>query len=484
MQNDRHQEPSDTVTEKASLLGGCDEAMKDFFFATETSTHAPACHGYDLSERLEHVLVVGGDEHSIEQVLWNFLIQDIEAGNGVAIIDPVGTLANRIVDYIPPHRTNNTVFFKPSDRDFPIGLNPLHGVPVDDRPSSVKTMMSVFESIWELDLKRTPLLVDLLRNSLRPLYDFPGATLMHLKPMLVDQAFRKRVLAYCTDPYVHEFWTQEFDGTWSSRDRVDKPASVLTRVRSFLADPTIRNIVSQKTPPLRFQDVIERNQIFIADLAEVDLGAETTLFFGALLGAQFRAAVLEQHQKGGMSDVGHSPFFIVGHACERLEPLTYSRLFQTTGNAGVGAMLSTTDLEQHDPVVAGRLAKAGSVIAFRLSPNDARVLEARFGSLAQAQETLSTLSGGRLCSSRFQYELISLEPLSGQKHGRKGVVSRSRSRLAKPRDVVEKELKEFAEKQKQRALEHSKRKIRPVSVREVQRVIFERRRERFGDEGN
>ena len=46
-------------------------------------------------------------------LLRNLIVQDIEAGHGVAVIDPHGDLATELLDCIPKHRTDDVVYFNP-----------------------------------------------------------------------------------------------------------------------------------------------------------------------------------------------------------------------------------------------------------------------------------------------------------------------------------------------------------------------------------
>jgi hypothetical protein len=44
------------------------------------------------------------------------MTQELEAGEGVGVIDPHGDL----LDHIPPCRTDHVVYFNPADQDYPV----------------------------------------------------------------------------------------------------------------------------------------------------------------------------------------------------------------------------------------------------------------------------------------------------------------------------------------------------------------------------
>src|SRR5438477_8983638 len=79
--------------------------------------------GLDLPARRQHVYVIGQTGTGKSTLLRNLILQDIEAGRGVAVIDPHGDLASEILDHIPSERTKDVAYFDPSARrPFPINL--------------------------------------------------------------------------------------------------------------------------------------------------------------------------------------------------------------------------------------------------------------------------------------------------------------------------------------------------------------------------
>ena len=53
------------------------------------------------------------------------LLAVVDAGFGLAFLDPAGDAALEFLDLIPPHRTGDVIYFDPTDRDWPPALNML-----------------------------------------------------------------------------------------------------------------------------------------------------------------------------------------------------------------------------------------------------------------------------------------------------------------------------------------------------------------------
>jgi len=84
---------------------------------------------FSREERERHLYIVGKSGAGKSTVLFNLAMHDIMAGEGIALIDPHGDLAEAIIDAIPPERTHTVCYFNVADTERPVGFNPLARVP-------------------------------------------------------------------------------------------------------------------------------------------------------------------------------------------------------------------------------------------------------------------------------------------------------------------------------------------------------------------
>jgi hypothetical protein len=100
------------------------------------------------ADRRQHLYVVGKTGTGKSTLLRNLLLQDIEAGEGVGLIDPHGDLAADLLQHIPPWRTDHVVYFDPADSDWPVAFNLLFNS--SDRPKHLiaSGIVSAFKGIW------------------------------------------------------------------------------------------------------------------------------------------------------------------------------------------------------------------------------------------------------------------------------------------------------------------------------------------------
>ncbi|MFZ1243181.1 MAG: type IV secretion system DNA-binding domain-containing protein, partial [Candidatus Saccharimonas sp.] len=79
--------------------------------------------GLTAEERERHMYIIGGTGNGKTTMLFYQILQDIRSGNGVAVLDPHGDLAERILRYIPEERLNDVIYLNPDDLAYPIGMN-------------------------------------------------------------------------------------------------------------------------------------------------------------------------------------------------------------------------------------------------------------------------------------------------------------------------------------------------------------------------
>ncbi len=362
------------------------------------------------------------------------MVQDVAAGAGLAIIDTTGKFAEPLLDAIPNHRAHQTFYMQPANPSRVVGFNPFRGIPEADRSRVSQDIMELFKAIWDLDYDRTPLLLDLLRSSSRLLLDSPDGTLLGMYALLTNDDYRGRLLLQCSDPLTRRFWT-EFSG-WSKSDRRDKPQPVLTRLRAFLSDPVLRNVLGQVKGALDIERVVGKGQILIADLDHTKLGRETARLFACLLTTRFQS-VLDKRSSGW-------PFYVYIPAADQVHvAITGCMLQGRYGAAGIVASVNQIgglSMEQRSDLLS-----AETIISFRVAGDDVSHLIPRYR-LPGTENALLTLGEDQLAVSNYRHPLKLTKPLPAPFGQRQAIMKRSDRALGVPRQKIEKKITSFLER--------------------------------------
>ena len=162
------------------------------YFAKTNFRNKETKFGMKKKDRTRHTYIIGKTGTGKTTLQENMAIQDIRAGEGLAVIDPHGSFVEKMLDYIPEERIKDVVYFDPSDLDNPIALNIMEDVDGDQLHLVASGLMGVFKKMWP-DVWSARMEY-ILNNTLLALLEYPNATLLGVNRMFSDKDYRKAVV--------------------------------------------------------------------------------------------------------------------------------------------------------------------------------------------------------------------------------------------------------------------------------------------------
>ena len=102
----------------------------------------------DLDTRRRHVHLIGQTGSGKSTLMLNMIAQDLAAGRGLALFDPHGDLAERVLAMVPSRRAHELVYLNPGDLDRPIGFNVLESVEPRYRATVADGVVAAFKHVW------------------------------------------------------------------------------------------------------------------------------------------------------------------------------------------------------------------------------------------------------------------------------------------------------------------------------------------------
>lgn len=399
------------------------------------------------ADRHHHVYAIGQTGTGKTTLLRNALLQDIEAGQGVGLIDPHGDLAESLIDMIPSYRTNDVIYFNPSDTEYPIGLNPIARTDISKHHLVVLNVISALRGLWS-DVWGLGRMQYILTNTLSALVYYDHATLLGVNRMLADESFRKKVLRRVKDPILLAFWRDEF-ARYDARLRAEAVAPIQNKVGQFGTTKVTRNILGQAHNAVNFRQVIDHGQVFIANLAKGTLGEDNSRLIGSLLVAQFQLAALS---RADVSEDERRPFFLY---IDEFQNFTSVESLASILSEARKYRLSLTLAHQYTAQLGVELQAAvygnvGTIVCFRIGFEDARLLSEQLNPVSPQSLTeldphrawVRQLRGGTMCEPEF----VSLDPPWIPRKGRAEViVQETRRKYGCSREVVESNIARWLE---------------------------------------
>jgi hypothetical protein len=326
---------------------------------------------------LRHLHVLGPTGTGKSTALLNLIVQDLEAGRGVVVIESKGDLISDVMAAMPEKRLRDVIVLDPSDKNRPVGLNPL--APMGRPPELVADqLLSTFHSLYAANWG--PRTNDILGAALLTLAHVPGMTLCALPILLTEAGFRRRVVPQAHDPIaLGPFWAQ-FEA-WSEAERAAATAPVHNKLRPFLINPRLRAVLGQKDPLFHIRQVFTERKVLLVNLAKGTIGPEAAALLGSLVVAELWQAALGR--TAIPASKRHPVFIYVDEFQDYLHlPTDLADALGQARGLGVSLTLAHQHLHQLDPQMrAAVLANARSRLCFQLGSDDARVMAPATGGL-------------------------------------------------------------------------------------------------------
>jgi len=333
------------------------------------------------ADLLRSVYVTGKTGTGKSVFLERLFLGAVQSGFGACLIDPHGDLAQTVLELLPKSLTNSVIVFAPKDTASPVGLNLLAPTPGASRSLVASMIVEVFRKLWGQTLFG-PRSEHLLRNGVLMLLENPGTTLPSLLRLLVDEPYRMKLLARVTDPVVRLYWTKEFPGL--SKTFVAEVTSPIQNKLGALTAPVVRRVLGQAAPRLSLPEVMANSRILIADLSGI--GRDAAELIGAILVA---GIALAARLRDGTPESERPPFLLVADEFQSYMTESFAELLAEGRKFGLAAALAHQHAAQlPDSVRSAILGNVGTVVAFRVSAEDALALEPEFAPEVVASELI------------------------------------------------------------------------------------------------
>ncbi len=434
-----------------------DDSRITYFGATHTRGKREM-FGIRAIDRGKHMYVIGKTGMGKSTMLENMAIQDIQNGEGVAFIDPHGSTAEKLLDFVPHERIKDVLYFAPFDTDYPVGFNVMEDVGFDKRHLVVSGLMGALKRIW-VDAWSARMEY-ILQNTLLALLEYPDTTLIDVNRMLTNKMFRAAVVEKLTDPVVKAFWTEEFANFTDSYTREATPA-IQNKIGQFVSNPLIRNIVGQSKSSFDVRAMMDEKKILIVNLSKGRMGETNAALLGSMLVVKIYLAAMSRADEPAvrMAKLPRCYFYV--DEFQSMMNEAFADILSESRKYKLALTLANQYIEQMEEKVRDAVfGNIGTMICFRVGPFDAEVLKTVFEPTFLAEDLVGlglgqiylTLMIDGVGSAPFSAETIppiDAPPISY----RDDVVRFSRAQFARSRtDIehsIEKRQLEFAPPQKQ-----------------------------------
>ena len=405
--------------------------------------------GIKPDDRRHHIYIIGKTGTGKSTLIKNMVIQDLRLNHGVALIDPHGDLVEDLLNFIPKSRSNEVAYLNPADTENPIGINLLETKNDDEKHLVASSLVSVFRHLWK-DFWG-PGLEHILYNSVLAIMDTPGQTLLGVYRLLVDNEFRKRIVANIKDPIVKMFWTEDYEN-YDPRFRAEIIAPVQNKIGQLLTSAPLRHIVGQTKSSIDLGFMMDNKRILLANLSKGKLGEDKSNLLGSAIVTKLYLSALERQN---IAEEERHDFYLYIDEFQNFSTDIFPSILSEARKYRLNLNIAHQYLYQlPEGIKHAVFGNVGTILAFRVGSYDAKELAEEMTPVF-TREDLEQLENHHLLlrlmidgkmSRRFA--AVTMPPLQkdGNEAERETVLRISRERFSVPRSVIEEKIQKWFEK--------------------------------------
>lgn len=348
------------------------------YFARTNHRNDGKLFGIRQADRLSHMYIIGKTGVGKSTLLETLIREDLTARRGFALIDPHGDLAERVYAGASAYQRKRIRYLDAPDPKQPYGYNPLRRVRDDKIPLAasgiIETLKKLWPDAWGVRMEHV------LRNSLYALLEREDASLPDILRLYADEKFRKQVARDIRNETVRRFWQHEFEN-YHFRMRADAVAPIQNKLGALLSDPTLYRILVAPEKPLRFRSIMDQGEVVLVNISKGQLGEDSALVLGGFIASTIGLAAFSRADTDE-----RRPFFLYMDEFQSFTTLMMANMMSELRKYGVGLVLAHQYFHQLEPDIRHAvLGNAGTLISFRVGPEDATTLAREF------QPTFDTL---------------------------------------------------------------------------------------------
>ncbi len=401
-------------------------------------------------DRRRHFYIIGQTGTGKSVFLQNMIRQDIESGEGVAVLDPHGDLVEKVLEFVPKKRVEDVIYLNPPDLERPLGLNMLEYDP--ERPEqksfAVNEMINIFDKLYDLKTTGGPIFEQYARNAMLLIMDDPssGSTLLEVPKVLADAEFRRYKLEKCKDITVKDFWEKEAEKAGGEAALANMVPYITSKMNMFLSNDIMRPIICQQKSSFDFRKVMDERKILLVNLTKGKLGAPNSSLLGLiitgklLMSALSRIDIPEDKRTDFHLHMDEFQNFTTESISTILAEARKYKLCLTIAHQFIGQL--------EDKIKNAVFGNVGSMSSFRIGAEDAEFIVKQYEPVFSQQDLINIDNFNTYVKLLIDghtsrpFNMETFPPEKGDTKIVKMAKELSRTKYGRDRELVEKEIME------------------------------------------
>jgi hypothetical protein len=343
------------------------------------------------NDRRRHMYVIGQTGVGKSNYLQEMAKKDARAGKGFCFIDPHGDAIEDILTAIPKERAEDVVIFDPADVARPIGINMLEYDPAhpEQKTFVINEMIGIFDQLYDLKQTGGPMFEQYMRNAMLLVMEHPesGSTLMEIPKVLADEEFRRYKLQHCANPIVRDFWTKEAEKAGGEAALANMVPYITSKLTTFIANDMMRPIIAQQKSAINFRECMDSGKIVLINLSKGKIGEINARLLGMVIVGKILMAALS---RVNIPEAERKDFYLYLDEFQNVTTTSIAQILSEARKYRLVLILAHQFIGQlKEEISKAVFGNVGSLVAFRVGPEDAEFLEKQFTPVFTASDIVN-----------------------------------------------------------------------------------------------
>ncbi len=400
-------------------------------------------------DRMRHLYIIGQTGTGKSKFMTNTIIQDIQQGNGVCMIDPHGTDIEEVLGAMPPERAKDVIYFDPSRMDMVVALNMLEydiNKP-EQKTFVVNELFSIFQKLYGANPESMgPIFEQYFRNATMLVMEDPesGNTLMDISRVMVDAQYRRYKLSKAKNPVVVQFWTEIATKAGGEASLENIVPYIVSKFDVFTANDYMRPIIGQQHSSFNFRKVMDERKILLVNLSKGRLGEINANLIGMIIVGKILMAALSRVDDPTRS---FPPFYLHIDEFQNVSTPAIASILSEARKYKLSLTVVHQFIAQLDQDIKDAVfGNVGSIVSFRVGTEDAQFLEQQFAPVFSAKDIMNVPNYNailRILANGVPtkpFSMATMPPITSDPARVQAMIEESSRRNGRPRAEVEAEI--------------------------------------------
>jgi len=408
----------------------------------------------DPGQRCRHTYIVGQTGTGKSTLMLHMVLDDIRRGQGVAVLDPHGTLIEDILLRYPEERRDDLVILDVTDVEYPVGFNILRIEESDPhkyvalRDLLIDELFSYLHETYDMKVAGGPIfemhfrgMLGLLMGMEKPAPPFiPNLLVFRL--LYTNDKLRKRLVSRIADKdLMLEEFVREAVAMTGDAAMVNMGPYITSKFNRFFSDHALRAITCQNRV-LDLDSIVREGKVLLFYLGKGIIGDHAAGLLASQVVARIRRALMARGASGD-----DKQFCLYADEFQIFAGPRFAELLAEGRKFGLALTVAHQFAQQiPEEVLRAVLGNVGTTILFRVGSQDQAFFDPVFRPEFTGRDLVSlpnyrayVRSFGTLGQAPFNLD-VSPPPPGADPALKQELRQFSRERYGRPRAEIEKEI--------------------------------------------